>query len=79
MKKPFKEIISPIIKKEIKMNEYDNLIDIINCARLSGLIPIDVSISQDLEMRNYEFDSELGVHIFRPIQGYVIKIRLSEQ
>lgn len=58
---------------------YKNIYDLITDAKKQGLIPIEMSVCQDVQTPDYSFNSKLGICELLPLNYYSITIRLREQ
>ena len=58
---------------------YKNIYDLITDAKGQGLIPIEMSVCQDVQTPDYSFNSILGICELLPVYDYTITIRLREQ
>lgn len=58
---------------------YKNIYDLITDAKKQGLIPIEMSLCQDVQTPDYSFTSQLGICQLLPLNDYTITIRLREQ
>lgn len=58
---------------------YKNIYDLITDAKKQGLIPIEISVGQDVQTPNCAFNSILGIYELLQVRDYTITIRLREQ
>lgn len=58
---------------------YKNIYDLITDAKKQGLIPIEISVGQDVQTPNCAFNYILGIYELLPVRDYTITIRLREQ
>jgi len=58
---------------------YKHIYDLITDAKKQGLIPIEISVCQDVQTPDYAFNSKLGICELFPVYDYTITIRLREQ
>lgn len=58
---------------------YKNIYDLITNAKKQGLIPIEMSLCQDVQTPECCFNSKLGIFELLPLSDYFITIRLREQ
>lgn len=58
---------------------YKNIYDLITNAKKKGLIPIEISVGQDVQTPDCAFNSRLGICELLPVYDYTITIRLIEQ
>lgn len=58
---------------------YKHIYDLITDAKKQGLIPIEISVGQDVQTQNCAFNSILGIYELLPVYDYTITIRLREQ
>lgn len=58
---------------------YKNIYDLITDAEKQKLIPIEVSVCQEVQTPDCSFNSKLGICELLPLNDYSITIRLREQ
>lgn len=58
---------------------YKNIYDLFTDAKKQGLIPIEMSVCQDVQTPDVAFNSMLGICELLPVWDYTITIRLREQ
>lgn len=58
---------------------YKSIYDLITDAKGQGLIPIEMSVCQDVQTPDVSFNSKLGICELLPVCDYTITIRLREQ
>lgn len=58
---------------------YKNIYDLITDAKKQGLIPIGISVNQDVQTPDCAFNSKLGIYELLPVNDFTITIRLREQ
>lgn len=58
---------------------YENIYILISNAKKQGLIPIEMSVCQDVQTPDCSFNSILGIFELLPVNDYTITIRLREQ
>ena len=58
---------------------YKNIYDLITDAKKQGLIPIEISVGQDVQTPNCAYNQLFGYYELCPIREHILTIRFREQ